>query len=642
LASFLQQLIAQGAVHGSIRDIAPNPLSRLEISRARRGLITLTPQQHDLLFGTERKREAFTLGGEWHRYRPRLEGLSQVVDESLAEMYLRGRQLPAEDVKLLWSLRVAQYRGPKRGAGSAALVGIIAGKDRPRTLRELKEFYVHEKVHVLSHLDPKFRALVAKPQNVPSKWMKLYMDVVEKTKKVPRAPEWIAEEYFAWMLGTEKAGGIRKTVEENLPEFAEIYRARTQSPVYREARGMFRAHLRGQLGVTPFVSQRVVDEDWVEFLSKQGVKPVGETFARRAAPPGGTLLRRLWGGVKKRPLLFGAIGLGAGIGAYNLFSGKDDYYNTIEGMPHGGMAEWHRKMFTDFGSGYDRVRQIARQLQKSFSSLVKEGEFRMALARGKQLEVLGEGSFAMTTLHEATYQGHTFQFVRKKLLPSAFETVRQSENPAYYARGLDLAEEASKLRLLGTESSEVIPSVYHQFDDVLYMEHMPGTGIGKFATTLPRATIPEKARKALLYEIETVAEKGVFNPDIAARNVLYDPKSKRASWIDWGMSEDIGPSISQRSSAIQTMEDKMIAIHGLTRPHAEFTAPITRVATAPTVASPGQRRRLVYMKTMPAELAADLDRAKREIWENARSGGKRHVGYAGGHVKHSSRYSGGI
>ena len=33
------------------------------------------------------------------------------------------------------------------------------------------------------------------------------------------------------------------------------------------------------------------------------------------------------------------------------FSGKDDEYNTIEGLPHGGLAEQQRKLFTDFGSG---------------------------------------------------------------------------------------------------------------------------------------------------------------------------------------------------------------------------------------------------------------------------------------------------
>jgi len=36
----------------------------------------------------------------------------------------------------------------------------------------------------------------------------------------------------------------------------------------------------------------------------------------------------------------------------SLFSGKDDEYNTIEGLPHGGQAERLRRIHTDFGSGY--------------------------------------------------------------------------------------------------------------------------------------------------------------------------------------------------------------------------------------------------------------------------------------------------
>lgn len=36
------------------------------------------------------------------------------------------------------------------------------------------------------------------------------------------------------------------------------------------------------------------------------------------------------------------------------FSGRDDESNTIEGLRHGGLAEQHRKLYTDFGSGFQR------------------------------------------------------------------------------------------------------------------------------------------------------------------------------------------------------------------------------------------------------------------------------------------------
>jgi len=38
--------------------------------------------------------------------------------------------------------------------------------------------------------------------------------------------------------------------------------------------------------------------------------------------------------------------------AKSFFSGKDDNFNTIEGLRHGGVAEQGRKRWTDFGSGY--------------------------------------------------------------------------------------------------------------------------------------------------------------------------------------------------------------------------------------------------------------------------------------------------
>jgi len=76
---------------------------------------------------------------------------------------------------------------------------------------------------------------------------------------------------------------------------------------------------------------------------------------------------------------WGKIAIGAGLTAGYLlqpgqwFSGKDDEYNVIEGLPHGGIAERMRRGMTDFGSGWVRaalkrgvsVRDIARASFKS-------------------------------------------------------------------------------------------------------------------------------------------------------------------------------------------------------------------------------------------------------------------------------------
>jgi len=52
------------------------------------------------------------------------------------------------------------------------------------------------------------------------------------------------------------------------------------------------------------------------------------------------------------PLGAGMFGFGLGKLLGARISGKDDDYNTIEGLRHGGVAEAMRKRFTDFGSGY--------------------------------------------------------------------------------------------------------------------------------------------------------------------------------------------------------------------------------------------------------------------------------------------------
>jgi hypothetical protein len=64
------------------------------------------------------------------------------------------------------------------------------------------------------------------------------------------------------------------------------------------------------------------------------------------------------------------IGLATGLlGLYAMqpgswFSGKDDAYNSIEGLPHGGTAQRMRRFHTDFGSGYRGIVSLPKNLQK--------------------------------------------------------------------------------------------------------------------------------------------------------------------------------------------------------------------------------------------------------------------------------------
>jgi endonuclease YncB( thermonuclease family) len=55
--------------------------------------------------------------------------------------------------------------------------------------------------------------------------------------------------------------------------------------------------------------------------------------------------------------------MGAGVlMAANLISGDDDSYNYIEGMRHGGIAGWGRKSNTDFGSGWQGLKDLANSV----------------------------------------------------------------------------------------------------------------------------------------------------------------------------------------------------------------------------------------------------------------------------------------
>ena len=80
------------------------------------------------------------------------------------------------------------------------------------------------------------------------------------------------------------------------------------------------------------------------------------------------------------------LGIALGIGALaitkplRLFSGKDDEYNTIEGLPHGGMGQEMRRRFSDFGSGW---------LRKAISVGAKEADIvrAMKIATGAEARV---------------------------------------------------------------------------------------------------------------------------------------------------------------------------------------------------------------------------------------------------------------
>lgn len=90
----------------------------------------------------------------------------------------------------------------------------------------------------------------------------------------------------------------------------------------------------------------------------------------------------------------------------------DDAYNIIEGLRHGGTAQTMRRRFTDFGSGWDALRGLARA-GETFGQMIKSKEFQKSLSIAKEGKELGEGMFGKVTEMMSSFRGQEFRFARK-------------------------------------------------------------------------------------------------------------------------------------------------------------------------------------------------------------------------------------
>lgn len=120
----------------------------------------------------------------------------------------------------------------------------------------------------------------------------------------------------------------------------------------------------------------------VEGLRSPILQGIGEKFGSSAGALGRNLGGRLdllasLGKQHSGKLLFGAAV--AGLFAFkplSIFSGKDDEFNTLVGLQHGGMAQKKRKEDTDFGSGYQgQVQEKKRQLTKHDQDVLARFQF---------------------------------------------------------------------------------------------------------------------------------------------------------------------------------------------------------------------------------------------------------------------------
>lgn len=220
----------------------------------------------------------------------------------------------------------------------------------------------------------------------------------------------------------------------------------------------------------------------------------------------------------------------------NWFTGYGRGYNTIEGLRHGGLSAELRKILTDFGSGYDRVKALAKMAGIPFEKFLESNIFKSALESSTVVRSLGKGVWGEAFLRETKVMGETLQFVEKKMLPEnigTVQTVRGLAGEKATVTGMEWETEV----LRRMEGAPAAPSLYRSSQDSILMEYMPGDSLKEMASRnagFNFSQLPGGAKKELEETAKIAAERGLLNVDIHSGNILFHQETGRASWIDWG------------------------------------------------------------------------------------------------------------
>lgn len=242
--------------------------------------------------------------------------------------------------------------------------------------------------------------------------------------------------------------------------------------------------------------------------------------------------RRLGGSLKKR---FGRVPKS------QRFSGKDDACNTIEGLRHGGFAERIRKELTEFGSGWDAARAMARKIykgmddQSAFDKFRRSELFTSAISKGIKSggKQIGESGVTATAYEYVAKIGkEELPFVVKdvsapSLLPKAVGERLTKQT---------LKGEFSSLEKLGELNA---PSLYgkgEKFglpDNAVVMEKLVGKEISS------EAGISLSEAKELYSFTKKAHGQGIRHTDMHTGNIMRvtnREKKETLAVLDWGMA----------------------------------------------------------------------------------------------------------
>lgn len=244
------------------------------------------------------------------------------------------------------------------------------------------------------------------------------------------------------------------------------------------------------------------------------------------------------------------------------FSSRDDDYNTIEALPHGGLAGVMRKEDTDFGSGYDILRAIAKDMKVTFGSLVESKEWKKALAKGKKVRRVGEGLFGEVEEWKTTFMGREFSYAKKiqrprrqlekdirqqlgfgngRLAPNEKKTVEDAIKEGSVYKEIKFYKELGETPLVPSYYGRLKTRFFRR--NSIYMEFMPGKEVMK----VPRGTVVEEhVYSDITQTIDVMKQKNISNMDIHTRNIMYGwderLQKNRLSWIDVGQAEYVDPA----------------------------------------------------------------------------------------------------
>lgn len=235
---------------------------------------------------------------------------------------------------------------------------------------------------------------------------------------------------------------------------------------------------------------------------------------------------------------------------------NDEAHVRIEALGHSGIAWQIRQAMTDFGSGFDAVRALAKKAGQSYSDFISSKAFQEALQSGTAVsEDAGgwsaQGGFGRATLMEGKIGDDTFRYVRKTAHdePNFSHLSDLAERATMEAKfkGIDPLDDlhVEKGNLRGLEDTSLVPTGYHLKGKDLFMEAMPGKPLSK--QELSDSKIGEVLKRVK----EELWSKGVAQNDFHAGNVLYDRATDRVSVIDWG-SATRGAMKSERAMYLST------------------------------------------------------------------------------------------